>query len=374
MPPFNPLDYCRPAVLDVEPYRPGKSAADLAHEHKVREMIKLSSNENVLGPPPGAVAAVRDCAAELMRYPDGGGRQLCRSIAGRHGISSDCVTLGNGSNELLELVGRCFLDKGKNAVYSEHAFAVYELTTQICGADHRVAPALAPNTAMPYGHDLDAMAAAVNADTRVIFVANPNNPTGTWFDAGALEVFLCKVAESVVVVIDEAYAEYVTASAYPAAVEWLDRFPNLVVTRTFSKVFGLAGLRVGYALSSTAVAELMNRVRQPFNVSLPAQRGALAALEDEAHLKNSIAMNCAGLKQLQEGCERLQIEWIPSVANFLCIEVGDKAAEVCARLAAQGVIVRALDNYGLPRHLRVTIGRLEDNRRVLEALEKVLRP
>ncbi len=369
---FDPRDYCRPAVLAVEPYRPGKSAADLAREYTVDAMIKLSSNENMLGPSPHAVTAVRDGCPGLMLYPDGGGRRLAWALAERHGVAPECVTLGNGSNELLELAGRCFLDRGKNAVYSEHAFAVYELTTQICGADSRVARARGATDAMPCGHDLDAMAAEINADTRVVFIANPNNPTGTWFDGRVLEAFLQKVPVSTLIVIDEAYAEYVTQPDYPEAAAWLGRFPNLMVTRTFSKAFGLAGLRVGYALSSAAVAELMNRVRQPFNVNAPAQSGALAALEDEVHLERSVAMNRDGLMQLQAGCDRLQLPWMPSAANFLCIEVGDAAADVYGKLLRRGVIVRRIDNYGLPRHLRVTVGRPEHNRRFLEALAEAL--
>ena len=369
---FDPRDYCRAAVLDVEPYRPGTSTADLAREHRVEEMIKLSSNENVLGPSPYAIEAVRECASRLMLYPDGGGRELCRALAERHHVSPDCITLGNGSNEILELVGRCFLREGVNAVYAQHAFAVYELTVQICGADSRVAPAFPLDGAMPGGHDLDALADNVNEDTRVVFIANPNNPTGTWFNAAALDDFIRKIPPSTVMVIDEAYAEYVPHADYPSAADRLEEFPNLIVTRTFSKIFGLAGLRVGYALSSANMAELMNRVRQPFNVNVCAQHGALVALRDTEHLEKSISMNTAGLEQLQAGCEQLQLSWMPSAANFICVEVGDNAADICRRLIAYGVIVRPLDNYQLPRHLRVTVGRAEHNRRFLTALKEVL--
>ena len=369
---FDPADCCRPAILGVEPYVPGKSAADLAREFAVGDMIKLASNENVLGPSPAAVAAVRDCCSRLMLYPDGGGRALKKALAARHVVAPECITLGNGSNELLELIGRCFLDGRKNAVYSEHSFLVYALVTRICGASGRVVPALPVASAMSLGHDLDAMAAEVNADTRVVFIANPNNPTGTWFGASALEGFLREVPSTTVVVIDEAYAEYVTQTDYVEAAAWIERFPNLVVTRTFSKAFGLAGLRVGYSLSSTAVSELMNRVRQPFNVSTPAQCAALAALGDEQHLENSVAMNRDGLGQLQDGCARLRLPWIPSAANFLCIEVGDDAPGIYQRLLERGVIVRPVGNYQLPRHLRVTVGRPVHNRRFLEALEEAL--
>ena len=369
---FDPRDYCRPAVLDVEPYSPGKSSADVERDYGVADVLKLASNENVLGPSPGAVEAVRDCCDELMLYPDGDGWALREALASRHGVAPECVTLGNGSNELLELAGRCFLDEGKNAVYSEHAFAVYPLTVQICGAASRVAPARALSDEMPCGHDLDAMAAAIDDATRVVFIANPNNPTGTWLDASELEGFLTRVPTSVLVVVDEAYAEYVVQPDYPAAAGWIERFPNLMVTRTFSKAFGLAGLRVGYALSSAPVAGLLNRVRQPFNVGLPAQRGALAALEDKAHLEKSVAMNLEGLKQLQQGCDRLRLRWMPSVANFLCVEVGTGAFGVYERLLRRGVIVRPVDNYGLARHLRVTVGRPEHNRCFLQALEAAL--
>ena len=371
---FDPHKCCRPAILSVEPYRPGKSIDDLADEYKVEGIVKLASNENVLGPSPAAVAAVHDCCSWLMLYPDGGGRELKAALAAQHGVAPECITLGNGSNELLELVGRCFLDKGRNAVYSEHSFLVYELTARICGADSHIAPALPPGDAMHYGHDLDAMSAAIDADTRVVFIANPNNPTGTWLGKQALENFLQKVPSSTVIVVDEAYAEYVTESDYIEAVAWIERFPNLIVTRTFSKIFGLAGLRVGYSLSSADTGKLMNRVRQPFNVSLPAQRGALAALGDDEHLKNSVSMNCNGLEQLQGGCESLGLSWMPSAANFLCIEVGDNASKVCEGLLRRGVIVRSIDSYNLPRHIRVTVGRPEDNHRFLEALGKVLKP
>ena len=370
---FDPRDCCRSAVLDIEPYRPGKSANDIAHKCVTTQVIKLSSNENMLGPSPSAIEAVRACCEDLMLYPDGVGSKLKKKLAKRHQVKPECVTLGNGSNELLELAGRCFLGEGTNAVYSEHAFAVYELTAKICGADSRIARALPCNDKMPYGHDLNAMIDAIDSNTRVVFIANPNNPTGTWFSNSDLESFLQRVPNTTIVVIDEAYAEYVTEPAYPEASAWINQFPNLLVTRTFSKVFGLAGLRIGYAVSSASVAELINRVRQPFNVSLPAQCGAFAALEDTQHLEKSIAMNCDGLKQLQGACEKLGLPYLPSVANFLCIEVGDNADDVYEGLLQRGVIVRLIANYGLPRYLRVTVGCPSHNRLFLDALEEVLK-
>ena len=370
MPRFSPAEHCRPAVLDVQPYSPGKSAHDLGRQ--VGDVLKLSSNENVLGPSPTVAAAVRECSDELMRYPDGDGWELREALAAHHGVAPENVTLGNGSNELLELAGRCFLDRGTNAVYSEHGFAVYELTAQICGATARAAPARAAADTMPYGHDLAAMAAAMDAETRVVFIANPNNPTGTWLNVAELEGFLECAPTSAVIVVDEAYAEYVTEPGYPATAEWIGRFPNLLVARTFSKAYGLAGLRVGYGLCDASLAELLNRVRQPFNVNLPAQRGALAALKDRAHVEKSVAMNRMGLEQLAAGCRELGLAWLPSIANFLCIEIGNNASVVYEALLERGVIVRPIDNYGLPRHLRVTVGRPEDNRRFLDALEEAL--
>ena len=368
--PFSPEDYCRPAVLTVRPYSPGKSVADLVSEHGAGEVIKLASNENMLGPSPSVMAAINDCGDELMMYPDGDGLLLKQALAVRHATGAGCITLGNGSNELLELVGRCFLDAGSNVVYSQHAFAVYELVARVCGADSRVAPACGAGNEMPYGHDLDAIAGLIDADTRVVFMANPNNPTGTWFTADELEAFLRKVPRETIVVIDEAYAEYVVEADYPEACRWIERFPNLLVTRTFSKAFGLAGLRVGYAVSSPAVAELLNRVRQPFNVNLFAQRGALVALKDREHIEKSVAMNIEGLRQLKEGCDRLGLEWLPSVANFLCVKVGAGADEVYEKLLGRRIIVRPIGNYGLADYLRVTVGLPEQNLRFLQALEE----
>ena len=370
--PFSPEDYCRPAILTVSPYSPGKSAADLVGEYGFGEVIKLASNENMLGPSASVMGAINDCGDELMMYPDGDGLLLKQALAERHGVGAGGITLGNGSNELLELVGRCFLDMGSNVVYSRHAFAVYELVARICGAASRIASAYDAGNEMPYGHDLGAIARLIDADTRVVFIANPNNPTGTWFSGDELEMFLRKVPEKTVVVVDEAYAEYVVEADYPEAYKWIDRFPNLLVTRTFSKAFGLAGLRVGYAVSSPGVAALLNRVRQPFNVNLLAQRSAVAALRDREHIERSVVMNTEGLRQLKEGCDRLKLSWLPSVANFLCIRIGVGADEVYEKLLSKRIIVRPIENYGLADYLRVTVGLPEQNRRFLQALQEAV--
>jgi len=267
---------------------------------------------------------------------------------------------------VLELVARVFLQPGRSAVFSEHAFAVYPIVTQATGARAHVAPA------RDYGHDLDAMRERIASDTRVVFIANPNNPTGTWLDAASLERFLAHVPEDVVVVLDEAYVEYVEQPDYPDSLPWLDRFPNLVITRTFSKIHGLAGLRVGYALSSTQIADLLNRVRQPFNVNALAQEAAMLALEDEAHIARSVANNREGMAFWEETLRSLGLDWIPSVGNFITVDVGRPAATVNEALLREGVIVRPVANYGLPNHLRITIGTPEENARAAVALRKVL--
>ncbi|MCA1805758.1 MAG: histidinol-phosphate transaminase, partial [Xanthomonadaceae bacterium] len=268
------LALATPGVRGLHPYQPGKPLSELEREYGVRDAVKLASNENPLGPSPKALAAARAALADMARYPDGNSFELKQALARRHGVSTAAITLGNGSNDVLELIARGFLGPALAAVYSEHAFAVYPIVTQAIGAQHRVAPA------RDFGHDLEAMAARVDERARVLFIANPNNPTGTWLPASQLEAFLATLPECLIVVLDEAYCEYVGESDYPDSTAWIERFPNLVVTRTFSKAFGLAGLRIGYAVSHPQVADVLNRVRQPFNVNLAAQAAALAALDD----------------------------------------------------------------------------------------------
>jgi histidinol-phosphate aminotransferase len=280
-------------------------------------------------------------------------------------VDAACVTLGNGSNDILELLARAFLTPADEAVFSEHAFAVYPIVVQAVGATARIAPA------RDFGHDLGAMRALVNAKTRLVFVANPNNPTGTWLDGVALEAFIGDLPAHVIAVVDEAYFEYVRETGYPDASQWLDRYPNLVVTRTFSKAYGLAGLRIGYGLSHPEVADLLNRVRQPFNTNAIAQAAALAALADDAHIAASVRNNADGMRQYVQCCERHNRRYIPSVGNFLCIHVGDAAA-INEGLLRAGVIVRPVANYGLPDYLRITIGRPEENARCIAALEDLL--
>jgi len=291
---------------------------------------------------------------------------LKQALAAKSGVNTAGITLGNGSNDILELVARAFVGPEHEVVFSDHAFAVYPIVTQAVGARAVSVPA------KDWGHDLDAMAAAITPSTRVVFIANPNNPTGTWIERDALEAFLDRVPENVIVVLDEAYTEYVETDDVPNGVDYLGRYSNLLVSRTFSKAYGLAALRVGYGLSHPAIADALNRVRQPFNVNSLALAAALAALEDEAYLIESRRINRIGMQQLEEGCAALGLSWIPSRGNFLAIDLGREAAPVFQGLLREGVIVRPVANYGMPNYLRVTIGLPVENQRFLDALKQVL--
>lgn len=361
-----------PSVRQLTPYLPGKPISELQRELGLSNIVKLASNENPLGPSPRALAAVAAGLNELHLYPDGGGFGLKAALAEKLGIQPAQITLGNGSNDVLELAARAFLSPAVSAVFSQHAFAVYPIVTQAVGAQARIAPAHDGRNGPRYGHDLAAMAALIADDTRMVFIANPNNPTGTYLPREALQGFLAQVPEQVLVVVDEAYFEYVEAADYPNALAWLDEFPNLIVTRTFSKAYGLAGLRVGYAVSSAAIADVLNRVRQPFNVNSLALAAAEAALADGEHLQRTLTLNHAGLAQLAAGFTARGLGYIPSVGNFITLDVGQPAAPLYAALLRQGVIVRPIANYGLPQHLRVTVGTAAENQIFLAALDHVL--
>lgn len=360
----NAPDYIRA----ISPYQPGKPIAELAREMGLgaQDIIKLASNENPLGMSPRGRLAMLDAADEVARYPDGGGFALKAALSRRHGVQMNQIVLGNGSNDVLDMAARAFLARGNSAVYAQHAFAVYPIATLSVGARGIEVPA------REYGHDLDAMRAAIAPDTRVVFIANPNNPTGTFVAGAPLGRFLEAVPQDVLVVLDEAYNEYLEPSLQYDSVAWLARFPNLLVTRTFSKIFGLAGLRVGYALAHPEIADLMNRVRQPFNVGSLALAAAEAALDDEEFIRQSYELNRFGMRQIVNGLDSLGLEQIPSCGNFVAFRVGD-AAGVNQRLLRQGVIVRPIAGYGMPEHLRVSIGREDENARFLAALEQALK-
>ncbi len=362
------LALAQPGVQKLSPYVPGKPVEELARELSLDPagIVKLASNENPLGPSPKVLDAIRAELSELTRYPDGNGFALKQRLAERYSVGINQVTLGNGSNDILELVARAYLAPGLNAVFSEHAFAVYPIATQAVGAEGRAVPA------RNWGHDLDAMAAAIDENTRVVFVANPNNPTGTWFDAAALGGFLARVPEHVLVVLDEAYIEYAEGQELPDGLAFLADYPNLLVSRTFSKAYGLAALRVGYAISSPVIADVLNRVRQPFNVNSLALTAACAALDDVDYLLASRKANDAGMLQLETGFRQLGLEWIPSRGNFIAVNFARDAAPINQALLREGVIVRPMAGYGMPTFLRISIGTEQENARFLDVLRQVL--
>lgn len=352
-------------VQTLQPYQPGKPEDELQRELGLTDIVKLASNENPLGPSDKALTAIAQASQNLGRYPDGSGYKLKSVLADMHNVASEQITLGNGSNDVLDLIARAFLGPGREAIFSEHAFAVYPIATAAVGATAKVAKA------ENHGHDLDAMAQLISDNTSVIFIANPNNPTGTWLSKGELKAFLKLVPSHVIVVLDEAYYEYVEQENYPNGLKLAKRYDNVIVTRTFSKIHGLAGLRIGYGISHPDVADLLNRVRQPFNCNSVALAAAQAAVQDDEHVQRSRELNAAGLNQVRKGLQSLNRPFIDSVANFVCVHVGD-AAEVYQKLLQKGVITRPVAGYGMPEHLRVTIGLQAENQRFLDALEAVL--
>jgi histidinol-phosphate aminotransferase len=360
-------------VRAIAPYIAGKPISEVAREFGLDEasIVKLASNENPLGMPESAQRALAQAASELGRYPDANAFALKAALSARYDVPADWITLGNGSNDILEIAAHAFVEKGQSIVYSEYSFAVYALATQGLGARAIVVPAV------KHGHDLDAKLAAITEETRLAFVANPNNPTGTFIEGPALEAFLDEVPRNVVVVLDEAYTEYLAPEQRYDSIAWARRYPNLLVSRTFSKAFGLAGLRVGFAIAQPELTDLLNRLRQPFNVNTLAQAAAIAALNDKAFLEKTAGLNAQGYRLLTEAFDRLGLEYVPSHGNFVLVRVGnDDGAgnRVNLALLKQGVIVRPVGNYGLPQWLRVTIGLPQENAAFIAALEKTLAP
>lgn len=353
-------------VRQIAPYQAGKPIEELARELGLapESIVKLASNENPLGMPESARAALLR-TTDLGRYPDANGFALKARLAARYGVPADWLTLGNGSNDILDAAAAVTLNAQSSCVYSQHSFAVYALATQARGAAAIVVPA------RDYGHDLAAMAAAIRPDTRLVFIANPNNPTGTFLPAPALAAFLAQVPRAVVVVLDEAYNEYLPPELRYDSVAWVRQHPNLIVSRSFSKAFGLAGLRVGYGIAQPALTDLLNRVRQPFNVNSLAQAAAAAALDDADFLERSYALNREGLRTLTAAFDRLGLDYVPPFGNFVLLKVGP-AARVYQELLRRGVIVRPVANYGLPEWLRVTVGLAAENARFLEVLPPAL--
>lgn len=355
-------------VQGLKPYQPGKPLDELEREYGVTHAVKLASNENPLGPSPMVLDALKSgCSHDgIARYPDGSGFRLKQVLSQQLGVADNQITLGNGSNDILEIIARAFVTPDLAIMFAQHAFAVYPLAAQAIGAHMQIIPA------KDWGYDLNAMQAALTEQTRVIFIANPNNPTGTWLDGDSLKAFIEQVPRQVLVVLDEAYVEYVDNPAYPQALPWLQQHPNLIITRTFSKAYGLAGLRVGYALSHPDVADLLNRVRQPFNVNSMALLAAEVALQDKAHLAQAVAVNNSGMAQLTRAFAEMGLSYIPSVGNFVTLDTGQLGTEVYESLLHEGVIVRPVANYGLPNHLRISIGLESENAQCIAALKRVL--
>lgn len=361
---INAPDYIRA----IAPYQGGKPISELAREMGLveAEIVKLASNENPLGISPKAQMAIEDAIADIARYPDGNSFALRDAVSKKFNVKSNQIVFGNGSNDILELAARAFLNAGCEAIYSQHAFAVYPLVTQAVGATGVVVPA------KNYAHDLDGFLKAITPNTKLIFIANPNNPTGTLLEKDALKAFIYSVPKHVLIVLDEAYDEYLSAEDKSEAISWLAEFDNLIISRTFSKAYGLAGLRIGFGLMHVEVADMLNRVRQPFNVNSIAQVAAVASLADDDFVARSYALNRAGMAQLTQGFQKLGLEYIPSQANFVSFAVKD-AANVNQKLLQNGVIVRPIANYDMPGYLRVSVGLFSENSRFLEVLEQIVK-
>ncbi len=353
----------KPHVADLSPYQPGKPIEELERELGIREAVKLASNENPLGPSPRAVEAARAALAGVHRYPDGASFALRRKLSARLEVAPEQLVFGAGSDEILELIAKAFLGEGDEAVFAWPSFAMYPIVVKGAGAR----PVPVPLDAA-FVHDLPAMAEAVGSRTRVVIVCNPNNPTGTSVGAAALERFAAALPDDVVLVLDEAYCEYARRSDFPDGLSWVARRPGTAVLRTFSKVYGLAGMRVGYGVMDAELAGYLERARHPFNVNLPAEAAACAALEDDEHLERTLRLTHQGADTLRQELAALGLEVAASDANFLLVRTGAGSYE---RLLRQGVIVRPMDGFGLPEHVRITIGTPEENRRLVDALREL---
>jgi histidinol-phosphate aminotransferase len=367
---MNLCDLSPEYIHSIAPYLPGKPISELAREIGIDEssIIKLASNENPLGTSPLALEAMEKALNEVMRYPDGNGFELKKALSEKYVVNSDQIILGNGSNDVLELAARVFLKPGTSAVFSQHAFAVYPLVTQATGATGIVVPA------KNYDHDIDAMLDAITPDTRIVFIANPNNPTGTFLPAPDVLRFLEHIPRDVLVILDEAYNEYLPDTSRVDTIKWLDIFPNLLITRTFSKIYGMAGIRIGFGLAHAQLSGLMNRIRQPFNVNSIGLAGALAAINDTEFVKRSYALNQAGMLQITTGLRQLGLTYIPSYGNFLSFKVENgKTAAVYQYLLQRGIIVRPISIYEMPEFLRVTVGLASENNKFLQLLESAIK-
>jgi len=365
----NAVDFVQRANIGVQalhPYVPGKPVSELARELGLKDIIKLASNENPLGCSPKVTAHVASLLNDIALYPDGNGYELKHALSSHLSVDINQLILGNGSNDILELIARAFLNESSEAIFSAYAFAVYPIVVQAVSATAKIAPA------KNWGHDLDAMLALTTNKTKVIFIANPNNPTGTWLNKTEVRSFLEKVPADVLVILDEAYFEYVEKESYPDGISLLSDFRNLIVTRTFSKAYGLAGLRCGYGVADEKVIDILNRVRQPFNVNSIALSCACEALADQKFIKEAIRCNREGLTFLSDELDKLGLEYIPSVANFISVNFGKRAAEINHYLLSKGLIVRPIAVYQMPEFLRVTVGTRQQNEIFIKLVKEAL--
>jgi histidinol-phosphate aminotransferase len=369
----HPGELAVAAVRGLAPYVPGKPAAELERELGISGVAKLASNENPYGPSPRALAAMRAALEQIWLYPDGASHDLKQQLARHLGVGVAQLTVGNGSNDLLVLLAEAFLSPAHNAVFSQYGFAIYRIVTQATGARCIEVPALDRGSGMPLGHDLAAMADSIGADTRLVFVANPNNPTGTWGSPASVKRLIERAPASTLVVLDEAYVEYGRERGSQDGIAWLPEHPNLVILRTFSKAYGLAGARVGYAISHPEVAEALNRLRPAFNVNSVAQAGAVAALEDQAHMRRTVSVTLLELTRVEAALGALRLWCAPSACNFLLVHIGSQAERVYERLLRVGLIVRPVAGYGLPEYLRVSIGLPQENDRLLRELAALVK-
>ncbi len=353
-------------IRTLIPYEPGKPIEEVEREYGIANSTKLASNENPLGPSPKALAAIRAKLDELHLYPDGDCFYLKNGLAKKLGVAPDELIFGNGSNEIIELAVRAFMRPGDQAVMARQVFVVYQLIVQAVGG-RSVQVALRDFT-----HDLDAIAGAVSAETKIVFLANPNNPTGTIYRRAEWEAFLARLPKDLLLIVDEAYFEYVQDEGYPDSLQYHNADRPVLTLRTFSKLYGLAGLRVGYGVGPREIISMMQRVRQPFNVNAPAQWAALAALDDVEHVQRSLTVNREGLDFLGAQFKKLRLDYVPSHGNFVLVRVG-KGQEVFKQLLSQGVIVRAMGGYQFPEHIRVTVGNMDENRKFIEALQRVVK-
>lgn len=363
----NIEDLLNSGIKQLVPYEPGKPIEDVEKDLGIKNIIKLASNENPLGPSPKALQAIKTSLRDLNRYPDGNGSRLKECLSKEHKVNADSITLGNGSNDIIEFITRCFLSKEDNAIFSQHAFAVYPLVIQSMGAEGVEVPAT------NWGHDLQLMKDSINKKTRIIFIANPNNPTGTFLEKPELIKFLEEIPENILVLLDQAYFDYSNYEKEDIQLSLTESFPNLIISRTFSKAYGLAGLRIGYSVSSKKISDYFNRIRQPFNVNSLALKAAEYALKDKEHLLNSLELNKLEKEGLYKFLDSIGYESIESYANFICFDCKQNSKDLFMKLLQKGVIARPMEVYNMPNHLRVTIGLVEENKFFKDKLLSIIK-